>query len=297
MRWPPRVTPYVELTKPRITMMVLLSTGAGFVAAGREDWQAIALLQTLIATGLLASGTAALNQWYERDSDAAMRRTRRRPIPSGRVPPRHALAFGVVLVVAGTAALLGAANARAAVAGLITALVYLLVYTPLKRRSSLCVFAGAFAGAMPPLIGSAAALDRVDPIGFSLFALLFVWQVPHVYAIAMIYRDDYDRAGLHMLPASTDRRGDAGLHIVAWSMLLAVVSFGPAAIGAAGPGYVACAAALNVVFAYYAVRVWMEPSVPQARRVLLASVAYLPALLGMTAIDPALPHVLAPLFH
>jgi protoheme IX farnesyltransferase len=227
-----------------------------------------------------------------------MRRTRRRPIPSGSVSPRRALVFGVGLVLAGAAALFVAANARAAVGGLITALVYLLVYTPLKRYSSLCVFAGAFAGAMPPVIGSTAALDRVDPIGLSLFALLFVWQVPHVYAIAMIYRDDYDRGGLHMLPSSTSRSGgDPGQHIVVWSLLLAVVSLAPAAIGVAGAASVACAVALNLMFAYHAVRVWREPTVQQARRVLLASVAYLPALLATTVIDAALPRVAAVLFR
>ncbi|HJZ72047.1 MAG TPA: heme o synthase [Vicinamibacterales bacterium] len=292
-----RVTPYVELTKPRITMMVLFSTGAGYLAATQDRWQPIALLQTLIATGLLASGTSALNQWYERDTDAAMRRTCRRPIPSGRVSARRALAFGVALLAAGTGALLAAATAHAAAAGLLTAASYLLVYTPLKRRSSLCVFAGAFAGAMPPVIGSVAALERVDPIGLSLFALLFVWQVPHVYAIAMMYRDDYDRGGLHMLPPSADRHGNPGSHIVAWSMLLAVVSLGPVAIGTAGPGYAACAVALNLAFAYQAVRVWIEPTVQQARRVLLASVTYLPALLGVAVLDSALPRVLAVLSH
>ena len=162
---------------------------------------------------------------------------------------------------------------------------YLLLYTPLKQRSSACVFVGAFAGAMPPIIGSIAANGHLKWSALALFGIMFVWQVPHVYAIALIYRNDYARGGLKMLPARSGLAGDAGRHIVVWSLLLILTSLAPVLVGIAGAGYTLCALILGVLFAYQGVRVWAEPTVQHARSVLLASVMYLPTLLVMTVID------------
>jgi heme o synthase len=276
---------YAELAKPRITMMVLFSTAVGYVVTAPDAWRTGGLLDTLLATGVLAAGTAALNQWYEHETDAAMRRTCRRPIPSGRVSAARGLAFGLALSTLGLIGLVIGANVLAAAAGLLTLTSYLLLYTPLKQRSSACVFVGAFAGAMPPIIGSIAANGHLKWSALALFGIMFVWQVPHVYAIALIYRNDYARGGLKMLPARSGLAGDAGRHIVVWSLLLILTSLAPVLVGIAGAGYTLCALILGVLFAYQGVRVWAEPTVQHARSVLLASVMYLPTLLVMTVID------------
>jgi heme o synthase len=191
---------YIELTKPRITWLILMSTGIGYWFGLQPGWGLWKLAHTLLGTGLLASGTAVLNQWYERDTDARMRRTRGRPLPTGRVSPAGALVFGLVLSTAGFLELWVAVNHLAALLGLLTLASYLSLYTPLKRVSPICTTVGAFPGAMPPLIGFAAAAGTLTSQAWVLYAILFLWQFPHFLSIAWIYREDYARGGIAMLP-------------------------------------------------------------------------------------------------
>jgi protoheme IX farnesyltransferase len=280
----PRVRAYADLTKPRITLMTLFSTATGYVITRSEAWRVTGLMVTLVATGLLAAGAAVLNQWYERDTDALMRRTRRRPIPSGRVTPSAALWFGIALSSIGVTGLAALVNPAAATAGFITLASYVSVYTPLKRRSASGVFVGAFAGAMPPVIGSIAAAASLEWPAIALFALLFVWQVPHVYAIALMHRDDYAMGGLRMLPASAGDREVAG-QILGWSVLVLLAGLVPAYSGAVGPGYALFAAAAGLWVVARSVRVWIDPSRRHARQVLLASIVYLPSLFLVAIAD------------
>jgi heme o synthase len=265
-------------------MMVLISTAAGYWTAGDDTWRLAGFLHTLCGTGLLAAGTAALNQWYERDTDALMRRTLRRPIPDGRIAPAHGLAFGLALSILGVIYLIVETNLLAAAAGLLTLASYLLVYTPLKRRSSICVFVGAAAGAMPPVIGYVAASGHLAWGALALFSILFVWQIPHVYAIAVMYRDDYDRGGLKMLPAASRQGGNPGRHIVAWSALLILASVSPTMLGIAGVPAALGGVVLALLFLRQSARFMVEPTTQRAREVLLASVVYLPLVLLMTVI-------------
>src|SRR5215467_9474417 len=191
---------YLELTKPRITLLILICTAVGYWFGCGGSFRPGILAYALFGTALLASGTSALNQWYESDSDAKMRRTRRRPLPAGRIKRSHGLAFGLWLSAAGFADLWYGTNLLAAALGLFTLLSYLLVYTPLKQRSPMCTTVGAIPGAMPPLIGYAAAGGGIDAAALALFLILFVWQFPHFDSIAWMYREDYQRGGIRMLP-------------------------------------------------------------------------------------------------
>jgi protoheme IX farnesyltransferase len=188
---------YVELTKPRITLLILICTAVGCYFGGFSLWN---MIHALLGTALMASGTAALNQWYESDIDGKMLRTRARPIPSGRVQSRHALIFGVAVSAVGFVELWLGANVLAAGLGMFTLVTYLLLYTPLKRRSPVCTTIGAIPGAMPSVIGYAAASGRLSWEALALFAILFIWQFPHFYSIAWLYRGDYARGGVRMLP-------------------------------------------------------------------------------------------------
>src|SRR5215813_9831958 len=181
---------YIELTKPRITWLILMSTGIGYFFGLRGGWNLWSLFHTVLGTGLIASGTAALNQWGEREADRKMRRTADRPIPSGRLSANRALVFGIFLSVAGFAELALGVNLLSGLLGLLTLLSYLFLYTPLKQRTPLSTLVGAFPGAMPPIIGYAAARGALDAQAWTLFAILFLWQFPHFLAIAWMYRED-----------------------------------------------------------------------------------------------------------
>jgi len=290
-RWLIRARAYAELTKPRITLMTLFSTATGYLVTRPEGWRLTGLTLTLAATGLVAAGAAVLNQWYERDTDALMRRTRRRPLPSGRVTPLAGLCFGVVVSTIGVAGLALLANLPSAAAAFITLACYVAVYTPLKRRSAHGVFVGAFAGAMPPVIGSMAAAGGLEWPAVALFATLFVWQVPHVYAIALMHRGDYESGGLKMLPASAGDRGVAR-QILGWSVLLLLTSLAPACSGAVGPGYAAFAAAAGLWIIGRSLRVSIDPTTRHARQVLLASIVYLPSLFLVAIADSSWPRAL-----
>lgn len=269
---------YLELTKPRITWLILMSTAVGFYfgKAGAVDWAL--LLHCLLGTAFIASGTATLNQWYERDADARMRRTAARPIPSGRVPARNALLFGIALVAAGELELALGVNALAAWLGLFTVASYLLLYTPLKQKTWWSTTVGAFPGAMPPLIGFAAARGELTLESWALFAIIFLWQFPHFYAIAWMYREDYGRAGIRMLPVVEPDGRSTARQIVAFSLLLVPASLLPGFLSMASHWYLAAALALGALFLRAAVRLSRERTAQNARGVLKASVIYLPLL-------------------
>lgn len=277
--------PYIELTKPRITWLILMSTAIGYFYGLDGSWNLAVLFHTLLGTGLLASGTAALNQWMERDADALMHRTRHRPLPSGTLTPHRALAWGVLLSVAGFAELALAVNPLAALLGLFTLLSYLFLYTPLKQRSPHSTTVGAVPGAMPPLIGYAAAAGALGIEAWVLYAILFIWQFPHFYSIAWMYRDDYARAGIRMKPVVEPDGVSTARHILYTSILLIPVSLLPVWFDMTGRLYVlgACAAGLYVL--YSGVRVSLDRSLVRARGVLLASVVYLPLLFGLMLLD------------
>jgi len=282
---------YIALTKPRITWLILMSTGVGYFFGGQKGslgstgWHLVTLIHTIIGTGLIASGTAALNQWYEREADAKMRRTQARPLPAGRLDAWNALMFAIAISAAGFGELWFGANPLAATLGLITLLTYLFVYTPLKQRSPHSTTIGAIPGAMPPLIGFAAANGTLTWHAWVLFAILFLWQFPHFYAIAWMYKDDYARAGIRMLPVvEPDGKSTAG-RILLYSIALIPISLMPKFFAMAGNVYLYGAIALGLAFLYYGLRIRWDRTRQQARRVLLASVVYLPVLFSLMLFD------------
>ncbi len=276
---------YVALTKPRITWLILMSTGVGYFFGMKNGWHFWTLLHTIIGTGLIASGTAALNQWYERVADGKMRRTQARPLPAGRLDPGKALAFAIAISAVGFAELWFGANPLAATLGLITLLTYLFIYTPLKQRSPHSTTFGSIPGAMPPLIGFAAASGTLTWDAWVLFAILFLWQFPHFYAIAWMYKEDYARAGIRMLPVVEPDGKSTARRILLYSMALIPISMMPKFFAMAGNVYLYGALALGLAFLYYGLRIRTDRTRQQARRVLLASVVYLPALFSLMLFD------------
>jgi protoheme IX farnesyltransferase len=279
---------YIDLTKPRITWLILMSTAVGFYFGAQAGWTWAVLLHTLIGTGLIASGTAALNQWYEWDADAKMERTRHRPIPAGHLSRRSSFLFATVLSLAGFAELGFFVNWLTAALGLFTLASYLFLYTPLKRRTPQSTTIGAIPGAMPPLIGYVAAHGSLTAEGWALYAILFVWQFPHFYAIAYMYREDYGRAGIRMLPVIDASGESTAWHILLTSVLLLPVSLAPVYLSMAGTVYLAGAIALGLWFLYAGTRAWRHLDAATARSVLLASVLYLPALYALMLLDRAI---------
>jgi heme o synthase len=281
------MSPYLELTKPRITCFILMSTAIGFLCGEHiaGGWTWMLLLHTLLGTGLIASGTAALNQWYERIGDGKMTRTRKRPIPSGRMQAHRALIFAILMSIAGFVELWLGANLLTAMLGLFTLVSYLFVYTPMKQMSPHSTTVGAIPGAMPPLIGYAAAAGLLNFEAGVLYAILFVWQFPHFYAIAWMYRDDYAKAGIRMLPVVEPSNKSTARRIVWFSVAMIPVSLLPKYFDMVGYYYVAGAVAIGLYYFYASVRVSMDRTVPRARQVLLASVVYLPVLYGLLVLD------------
>jgi protoheme IX farnesyltransferase len=268
----------LELTKPRITVMVVFTALVGFVMAssGPLDLQLMAL--ALAGTALVAAGAAVLNQVLERDTDALMLRTRERPLPAGRVPLLEAIVFGSAVTGGGLSLLLLGCGPLPALVAFATWASYLFLYTPLKRRTPLATLVGAVPGALPPVIGWTAASQSLDPGAFILFAILFLWQVPHFLAIAWLYRDDYARGGFPMLPV-VDREGSfTARQAVVHSLALLLVSLAPVGAGMAGPLYLGGAFLLGVALTAFAVRLLSTRDLVAARGLFLASVLYLPAL-------------------
>jgi len=269
---------FLELTKPRITLMVVFTALVGFVCATLGPISFPALSAALLGTGLVAAGASALNMLMERDTDALMRRTRTRPLPAGRLRPGEALLFGLGLTALGLLELAWLSGTLAALVALATWSSYLFLYTPLKRRTSLSTLVGAVPGALPPVIGWAAARHSLEGGAFVLFAILFLWQVPHFLAIAWIYRDDYAGAGLPMLPV-LDRAGHlTGRQAVVHCLALLIVSLAPVAAGLAGVAYLVGAALLGLALTGFALNLALARDQPAARALFLASVVYLPAL-------------------
>ena len=276
---------YLQLTKPRITLLILVCTAVGYTFGCKGAFQVTVLIHALAGTALLASGTSALNQWYEVESDAKMRRTRLRPLPAGRMKKLHALLFGLLLSTFGFVELWYGANLLTAALGLFTLLSYLLIYTPLKRRSPICTTVGAIPGAMPPLIGYAAAGHGIDAGAVALFLILFVWQFPHFDAIAWMYREDYARGGIRMLPVIDPDGKSTARRVVICSLLLVPVSLLPRYLGMTGSLYAFAAIAAGFGMVYFGSRLRREKTSVRARAVLLASVLYLPVLLAVMILD------------
>lgn len=276
---------YIQLTKPRITWLILMSTGVGYFFGAMDGWTWSVLLHTLLGTAFIASGTAALNQWWEREADKKMVRTQNRPLPAERLHPTRALIFAIVLSAIGFAELSLGANPLTGLLGLFTLASYLFVYTPLKKRTPHATTIGAIPGAMPPLIGYAAAHGTLTAQGWALFAILFLWQFPHFYAIAWMYKDDYSKAGIKMLPV-VDPSGDSTVRqILFYSLALIPISLLPRYLGMSGNVYLAGALILGAIYFYSGVLVARELNRAQARRVLLVSIVYLPVLYGLMMAD------------
>ena len=273
-----RVSAYVELTKPRITFLIVLTSAAGFGLASRRGVDYVALLSALFGIALLSSGIATLNQYAERDLDGMMRRTAGRPLPTGKVAPWEALAFGAGLTILAEIYLLVLVNPLSALLGLTVIAGYLFGYTPLKTRSSLSTVVGAFPGAVPPLIGWTAATGTLSIEAWVLFAILFLWQFPHFLAIAWMYREDYSRAGILMLPVVEPDGRVTAQQIVVYTLMLIPVSLLPTVLGLSGRIYFFGALLLGLLFLYSSVRAAFSMSRQQARQLLLASVLYLPLL-------------------
>ena len=276
---------YIALTKPRITWLILMSTGMGYYFGLTGAVNLWALLHTILGTGLIASGTAALNQWYERDADAHMRRTDQRPLPAGQLEPRNALLFGLGLSLAGFFELGLGVNWLSAGLGLFTLATYLGIYTPLKKISPVSTTLGAVPGAMPPLIGFAAASGTLTADAWALYAILFFWQFPHFYAIAWMYREDYARAGIKMLPVVEPDGESTVRQMLLFSVLLIPVSLAPRYLDMTGNLYAAGTLAAGVAFVAACVRMSKDRTILKARTVLLVSVIYLPVLYGLLLLD------------
>ena len=280
-----RLSDYLALTKPRVVAMVLVTTAVGFDLGSAASLPILPLLYTLAGTAFAAGGTLALNQYMERDLDARMDRTRRRPLPEGRVHPGEALVLGCVLLVAGVALL----PPLAAVVTAAIAVTYLLVYTPLKRVSALCSLVGAIPGALPPVAGWAAARGTLGPEPWILFAIMFLWQIPHTLAIGRLYRDDYARAGIRVLPVLDGDGRATGLRAVTNCLALVPVALLPTVVGLAGAAYFLIALALGLAFLWSAVGLARGGTAADARRLLFASLVYLPVLLAAMAVDKLAP--------
>ena len=275
---------YWALTKPEVNFLILITTFVGFYLASAGDgrFSFVRLFNTLLGTLLVASGTGSLNQYLERHFDAQMRRTARRPAAAGRLTPSAVLAFGTALAITGGIYLATAVNLLTSALATLTLLTYLFVYTPLKRKTPLCVLVGAFPGAMPPLIGWAAASGRLNSEAGMLYAMLFLWQFPHFMAIAWMYREDYDRAGYLVLPKGNARVPFMILETLLPLLALVAISIMQFPTRHAAAFYWA-AALLGTGFTYFAWQFVFERSRVAARRLLTASIVYLPLLYGLSA--------------
>lgn len=279
-----RAVDYVELTKPRIVALVMLTVAASFYLAAPSGVVGLLLFHTLLGTALVAGGTNALNQVVERDVDALMRRTRGRPLPAGRLGLREAALFAWTLGVGGIAYLAVLVNGLAAVLAAVTLLSYVFLYTPLKRKTTLSTLVGAIPGALPIVGGWAAARGSVELGALVLFAIVFLWQLPHFLALAWLYREDYARAGLRMLSVvegaeSTFRQS------VLYAVAILPVSLAPSVLGLVGPVYFVGAAGLSLWLIWMATAAARDPSASKARRLFVATVLYLPALLVLMVLN------------
>jgi protoheme IX farnesyltransferase len=276
---------YYELIKPRIALLIVISTSVGYSYGVGQHFNLVTFFNALLGTALMAAGSATLNQWYERDLDALMDRTKMRPIPAGTITPGHALTFGVAVSVLGFVELLLFVNVIAAGLGLLTSVGYLFAYTPLKRKGPLCTTIGALPGAMPPLIGYAAASGHLTVQAWVLFAILFLWQFPHFHAIAWLYREEYEKVGIKMLAVVKPTGSALNMEIMTALLLLIPATLAPAFLHMAGKVYFVAAILLNLAFSYFGVQMSRQHDRPRARKLLLASVIYVPLLFAFLVID------------
>ncbi len=274
-----RAADWLDLSKPRITGMVLVSAFVGCLVGAAGGARPAIVLAAVAGTALVTAGAQTINQLLERRTDALMLRTRSRPLPAGRVGVPEAAILGTVESVAGLAILAAGTNLLTAGLGLLAFVLYTAVYTPLKQVSPVCTLVGAVPGAMPPVMGYTAATGRLDAGAAALFAILFVWQLPHFYAIAWMYRDDYARARLAIISVGDDSGGRTTSRAVFWALAMIPASLAPWGAGLAGPGYAAGATGLCSLYLAAAVALRLRRELPEARRLLLASVATLPLLL------------------
>jgi protoheme IX farnesyltransferase len=281
-----RLAVYMELTKPRIGVMVLVTVATGFFLGARGAAHPWALFLTLIGTAFVAGGASAWNQYLERGCDLQMRRTANRPLPSGRVAPIEAAAFGALAMIAGLAILGLWVNAVSAALAFLTFVLYVVVYTPLKRMTTLNTAVGAVSGALPPVIGWASATGHLGVEAWALFLIVFLWQFPHFLAIAWIYRDDYARAGYRMLPTVDPEGAMTGRQAAGYALTLLPAGLLPAVVGLAGEAYFLGALVLGLGYLFYAVRFWSLVSDGAARHLLRASFVYLPAILLLLLSNP-----------
>jgi heme o synthase len=280
-----RWTDFLELTKPRITTMVVLTTATGFLLTAPRPIAWVVLIHALLGTALVASGASTLNQVIERRTDARMRRTANRPLPAGRLQTETALLFGVTVSLLGISYLAFLVNVLTAVVGAATLVLYVCVYTPMKRYSSLSTLVGAVPGAMPPMMGCTAASGVLGAEAWILFAILFFWQMPHFLAIAWLYRSDYERGGFPLLALGHLPGIRTARQMVLYSAALIPVSLLPTVLGFTGLTYFIGAAILGLVFLAYSFGFGLSQDAPAARRLLLASVVYLPVVLLLMVAD------------
>jgi|SRR5688572_1380038 len=276
---------YTDLIKARLTLLVLLTTLVGFYVGVRGSMDYALLFHTMLGTALVASGAAALNQLLEREHDAKMRRTANRPLPSGRLQPVTVMLFGGVCSVVGLVYLALLVNLLTCVLGAVSLVSYLFIYTPLKRLTWLNTAVGAIPGGLPPLMGWAAARGELDGGGWALFAILAFWQMPHFFAIAWIYRDEYAKAGFQMLPSVDPDGRRTATQSVSHALGLLTVSLCPFLFRLAGAWYLAGAIILGAVFLWCAIRFSQELSLTRARQLFFASIIYLPLLLVLLVLD------------
>jgi protoheme IX farnesyltransferase len=277
-----------ELTKPRMNFLVVATTLVGYFMASpsvADHWRWALLLHTLLGTALTAAAASVLNQHAERDYDLLMPRTRNRPLPARRISPTEALFFGVCLGACGIIELALFVNSLTAILGAFTLGSYVWVYTPLKRFTTLCTVVGAIPGALPPVMGVTAAVGAVTPTAVVLFIILFMWQMPHFLAIAILYRDDYARGGFKMLPVVDRGLIATGMQIVLWSLALIPVTLTPVLFGVTGATYFVAAFLMSLAFLGFATLCAFRRTRSDARHLFLASIVYLPCLLAVMMID------------
>ncbi len=287
VRSPSAAADYVALTKPRLNLLVVVTTLVAYYVGRRAGAPLAELVHTVVGTTLVAAGASALNQVWEKDTDKLMRRTRRRPLPDARLAVAPALWFGVALTLAGLVELWLFTNPLAAMVALVTMLTYLIWYTPLKLRSSLSTVVGAIPGALPALIGWAAATNTLSLPGWGLFAIVFMWQMPHFLAIAWMYRDDYARAGMPLLPVIEPDGRSTGRQAALYAAAMIPVSLLPTALGLAGPRYLAAALLLGAMVLWLAFGFAATRSHASARRLFFATIIYLPLLWIVLVLDHA----------
>ncbi len=276
---------YITLTKPRLNSEAIVTTLAGFYLGSPKPLDGVLLFFTLLGSTAVAAGCGALNQWLEVEADRKMRRTQKRPLPSGRISNLKAFWFGLSLSAAGVGLLFWKVNDLSALLGLAALISYVIMYTPLKRITSLCTVVGAIPGAIPPLMGWAAVQNEIGPGGWMLFSILFLWQMPHFLAIGWIYREDYARAGFPMLSVIDPQGETTGLMAVAYAMALVPVSLLPTYLHLAGPLYFWCALVLSLVFLGYSLALARYKTMRYAKGLFWFSITYLPLLFLVMAID------------